>query len=50
MTRVVDLSNSTSIEGAALMQCFEFLKQLADIPFDGKLVPLPDALPKASCV
>jgi uncharacterized protein YbjT (DUF2867 family) len=29
---------------------FEFLKQLADISFDGKKVRLPDALSKASCV
>ena len=50
MTRVVDLSNSTSFEDAAVMQCFEFLKQLAGTPFDGKQVRLPDALPKASCV
>ena len=50
MTRVVDLSNSTSFEDAAVMQCFEFLKQLADISFDGKKVRLPDAPPKASCV
>ena len=50
MTRVVDLSNSTSFEDAAVMQCFEFLKQVAGIPFDGEQVRLPDALPKASCV
>ena len=31
-------------------QFFEFLKQLADISFDGKKVRLPDALSKASCV
>lgn len=29
---------------------FEFLKQFADISFDGKKVRLPDALSKASCV
>ena len=49
MTRVVDLSNSTSIEDAAVMQCFEFLKQLAGIPFDAKQGRVPDAPPKASC-
>jgi uncharacterized protein YbjT (DUF2867 family) len=31
-------------------QFFEFLKQLADVPFDGRKVRFPDALPKASCV
>ena len=31
-------------------QFFEFLKQLADISFDGRKVRLPDALSKASCV
>jgi hypothetical protein len=32
------------------MQFFEFLKQLADISFNGKKVRLTDALSKASCV
>jgi len=31
-------------------QFFEFLKQLADVSFDGKKGRFPDALPKASCV
>jgi len=50
MTRVVDHSNSTSFEDAAVMRCFEFQEQLADVSFDGKKVRLTDALPKASCV
>jgi hypothetical protein len=50
MTRVVALSNSTSFEDAAVMQCFEFQEQLVDIPFGGKKVRLPDALCKASCM
>jgi hypothetical protein len=50
MTRVVDPSNSTSFEDSAVMQFFAFLKQLADISFDGKKVRLTDALSKASCV
>jgi hypothetical protein len=31
-------------------QFLEFLKQLADVSFDGKKGRFPDALPKASCV
>ena len=31
-------------------QFFEFLKQLADVSFDGGKVRFPDAPPKASCV
>ena len=31
-------------------QFHEFLKQLADVSFDGKKGRFPDALPKASCV
>ena len=50
MTRVVDLSNSTSFEDAAVMRCFEFLKQLVNVSFDGRKVRLPDAPPKASCM
>ena len=50
MTKVVDLSNSTSFEDAAVMRCFEFQEQLADVSFDGKKVRLPGVLSKASCV
>jgi len=50
MTRVVGHSNSTSFEDAAVMRCFEFQEQLADVSFDGKKVRLTDTLPKASCV
>ena len=31
-------------------QLFEFLKQLADVSFDGGKVRFPDSPPKASCV
>ncbi len=50
MTRMVALSNSTSFEDAAVMQCFELQEQLDDISFGGKKGRFPDALPKASCV
>ncbi|HXJ15393.1 MAG TPA: hypothetical protein VNH19_24235 [Candidatus Limnocylindrales bacterium] len=50
MTRAVDLSNSASFEDVAVMQCFEFLKQPAGIPFDSNQVRFPDPLPKASCM
>jgi hypothetical protein len=50
MTSIVDLSNPTSFVDAAVMQCFEFQKQLVGIPFDRKQVRFPDELPKASCV
>ena len=32
------------------MNFFEFLKQLADVSFDGRKVRFPGALLKASCV
>ena len=32
------------------MKFFEFLKQLADVSFDGRKVRFPGALLKASCV
>jgi hypothetical protein len=49
MKRVIDHSNSTSFEDAAVMRCFEFQEQLADVSFDGRKVRFPDAPPKASC-
>lgn len=61
MPTVVDPSNSTSSEDAAVIKffepsivhttrLFEFLKQLAGISSDGRKVRFPDAQPKASCV